>query len=464
MLHSPMLSKAFLPVALVWAAAQWVHAQQVVVRPEPAPGAIDNPLKGWCPYPNAVKISQPYSMVFQYISWRELEPQPGRYQFDAWEKSWNEGAAQGKHVIFRVYVDYPKKPSGLPDWLREAGVNETAYTDHGGGKSPDYNDPRVIAAMERLIAALGERYNHNPRVAFVQLGLLGFWGEWHTYPRSELFASAETQRRIIDAYHKAFPDKSLMVRYARDYAGQQDWIGFHDDQFPQDTDNGHDWSFLAGIRRAKRSENWQHAVIGGEMFPGQADRFLGADFGTTMEMIKRAHFTWVGPYCPALANSGDKQFAERSAQLVRAMGYNFQITELTHPAQVKSKQSIHISFQGTNLGVAPFYYPWTVEWVLLDAAGKQVHLQKTAWDIRRWQPGNFAEEVDIEIDLPPGIYRLGLGIRDPWRDRPAIRFANDLPVSDGWTMLSEIRVPDTTRIIDTIALKSKCRGDPSALT
>jgi len=94
---------------------------EVVVRPPPADGPLDNPLKGWCPYPNAGPIYQPYSMVFQYISWRELEPAEGDFRFEEWEKSWESEAAKDKHIVFRVYVDYPKKPSGLPEWLRTAG-------------------------------------------------------------------------------------------------------------------------------------------------------------------------------------------------------------------------------------------------------------------------------------------------------------------------------------------------------
>ena len=119
-------------------------------------------------------------MVFQYISWRELEPKEGEYQFEKWEKSWDSKLGKHKHIVFRVFIDYPSQRSGLPDWLREAGVQETEYEDYGGGKSPQYNDKKMLAAMERLIAALGKRYNTNPRVAFIQLGLLGFWGEWHT--------------------------------------------------------------------------------------------------------------------------------------------------------------------------------------------------------------------------------------------------------------------------------------------
>jgi hypothetical protein len=64
--------------------------------------------------------------------------------------------------------------------------------------------------------------------------------------------------------------KIFMARSARGYAGSQAWLGFHDDMFPQDTDNGEDWSFLAGFRRSGRVDNWKKAAIGGEMVPRRA--------------------------------------------------------------------------------------------------------------------------------------------------------------------------------------------------
>lgn len=418
-------------------------AADLIVRPEPAAGPLNNPLKGWCPYPNAGSIQQPYSMVFQYISWRELEPVEGDFRFAEWEQTWDSPAAKDKHIVFRVYVDYPKKPSGLPDWLRQAGVKEFAYEEYGGGQSPDYDDPRMIAGMERLIAALGQRYNNNPRIAFIQLGLLGFWGEWHTFPRTKLYASPATERRVIDAYRSAFPDKSLMVRYARGYAGEQEWIGFHDDMFPEDTDNGKDWSFLAGLRKSQRTENWKVAVIGGEMVPGQAQRWLGTDFDTTWSMLERSHFTWVGPYCPALTRSPDEQFRKRCEQLVRKLGYEFQIAELTHATVTSAGQPSRLALQGRNIGVAPFYAPWSVELALLDSTGSAVSVYKTGWDLRKWLPGEFTEHTELIFNAPPGTYRLGLGIRDPWQDRPAVLFANTAPVVNGWTVLSEMRIVES---------------------
>jgi len=415
-------------------------SQDVVVRPSYKPGPLDNPLKGWCPYPNAGEIHQPYSMVFQYISWRELEPKEGDYRFDDWEKSWDSKLGKNKHVVFRVFIDYPSKRSGLPDWLRAAGVQETDYSDYGGGKSPQYNDEKMVAAMERLIAALGARYNANPRVAFIQLGLLGFWGEWHTYPRPKLYATPATEQRIIEAYAQAFPDKKLMVRYARDFAGMQDWLGFHDDMFPEDTDNGQDWSFLAGIRREGRSENWTRAPVGGEMVPGKAEQWLGRDYPVTLQMLDRSHFTWVGPYCPALEDQTSASFIERSEALVRRMGYEFQIAEVAHAQSIGGNQSLSLRLKGKNIGVAPFYYPWVVEWALLDAQDNVVSVQPTSWDIRTWLPGEFKESAQLQFDVPPGRYRLGLGIRDPWTNRPVIGLANDVRAVEGWQILSELEV------------------------
>ncbi len=417
-----------------------VPASDVVVVPEAAPGPLDNPLKGWCPYSDAGPIRQPYSMVFLYASWKTLEPEDGRYTFQDWErKEWSVPAAKSKHVVLRVYVNYPSRRSGLPDWLNN-DVKSTAYKDHGGGVSPDYDNPRMLAAMERLIAAMGRRYNGNPRVAFIELGLLGFWGEWHTWPRDELYAKPETERRVIEAYHRAFPNKILMARYARGHAGSQPWLGFHDDLFPQDTDNGQDWSFLAGMRRSGRTANWEKAAIGGEMVPHRAKQWLGAGAEQTKEMIERGHFTWVGPYCPALDKSNSSEFLKRSESLVRRMGYEFRLTEVRHADEVAKGATLAVTIGGLNEGVAPFYYPWPVELALIDDAGRLVNRRALACDVRKWLPGTFEVEGRLEAKAASGRCKLALGIIDPWTSQPAIRFANKLPVHEGWTELSTVRV------------------------
>ncbi len=427
--------------------AQAQPAAEVVVRPRAAPGPLDNPLKGWCVYTDAGKIVLPYSMVYRYVSWKELEPAEGRYAFEEWErKTWDVPEARGKHVVFRVYVDYPGKAPGLPPWLAAKGVRQTRYADHGGGLSPDYDDPNLVAGLARLIEALGRRYDNHPRVAFIEAGLLGFWGEWHTWPVEKLAPSKETERVVLEAYRKAFPRKVVMARLARDDAGRHDWLGFHDDLFPEDTDGDEPWTFLAALRRSGRTENWRRAAIGGEMVPNAARRWLGPDLDRTTEMIDRGHFSWIGPYGPALERSGSPEFRKRADALVRRMGYQFRIVEARHPAAIEPGGRFRFSLEIENEGVAPFYYPWPVELLILDR-GRGVNGKiPIEVDIRGWVPGTNQVGVDLVApELRAGTCTLALGIRDPWTGEPAIRFANNLRTAYGCALLSTVEVKPASK-------------------
>ena len=380
-------------------------------------------------------------MVFLYVGWDELEPKPGQYAFDKWEQTeWNSPLAKGKRIVFRVILDWPGKSSHVPHWLLESGVKTTHYDDYGGGNSPDYNDPRTVAALEKLITALGKRYDTNPRVGFVQFGMLGFWGEWHTYPRTELFATEQTQRRILDAATKAFPHKQIMTRYPTGYAGTLTRFGFFDDSFPYDTDGPENWKFLPKLRASGRQDAWKTVPFGGEMSPGDAVKLLGSELPLTKSAAETAHFTWIGPYCPALDATADPEFSRRSEALVRRMGYEFQLKSVTSPAQTQRHTSVTVTIDGANTGVAPFYYRWPVEFALLDSGGKVAQTWTTITDLRKWLPGSFTFDSSLKMDAKPGTYKLAIGIRDPWTNLPGIGFANAIPRINGWTILTDLTV------------------------
>lgn len=438
------------------------HAEEIVVKPVSSNLTFNNPLKGWCPYPD--QIHQNSSMVFLYVPWKSLEPTKGNYKFAEWEADkkfgWAHPGACGKRIIFRVVVDYPEEESGrfgLPDWLRAEGVKEFPYSEHGGGKSPDYGNTKFIEAAERLIRELGRRYNPNHRVAFVQLGILGHWGEWHVVPTlvNAGHSIAERARiKVIDAYRHSFPDKILMCRNADKYAGKHDWLGYHDDFFPDDTlcEDGN-WCFLKNLRDNGRQDNWMAAPFGGEMEPDQAHRLLGGkEFNNTMAAAEKAHFSWIGPYSPASEYATSEVFQDRCDSLTRAMGYRFQLNEIGHDGNVEVGKPLKVSVKGKNSGVAPFYYQWPVVITLIDSEGHQAFTEELSIDIRKWSAqSDFSFSVMPLIDkltpsdptkpyLNGAEFRLSLGIIDPWKGMPGIRFANELPVFFGWTELSNVKL------------------------
>ena len=295
------------------------------------------------------------------------------------------------------------------------------------GLHPDYTDPRLLEPLLAFIAALGARYNKHPRVGFVALGTLGFWGEWHTWPKDDWFPGRAVQQKVLTAYKKAFPDKILLARYpANRVTADADWLGYHDDLFPEDTEGPEDWKFLSMLRRGGRTANWKRAALGGELVPGQATKWLGEGWEKTKHMVEATHLSWMGPYCPANEEKLTPELKARAHELVRRMGYQFRLTELT----LKGKQ---LTLTGVNEGVAPFYYPWPLELAVLDPAGRVLKTKTLPVDIRTWLPGPFTIATDIS-GLPEG--RLGLAIQEPATKNSAIRFANALPTVNGWTILS----------------------------
>ena len=405
-------------------------------------GPLDNPLKGYAAYAAAGgSHSLPVTMAYVDASWRDLEPTEGKYAFDEWEqKEWNTPLAKDKHIVFRLYLDYPNQPVAVPQWLIDQGVKMNKYDQFGGGQSPDYEDPRLQTALVKLIGALGRRYNRDPRVAFVQIGTLGHWGEFHTYPRDDIFAKEATQKKVVGAFRAAFPGKHLMGRNPSYKSLQISSLGFHDDMIPDDTLGSEAWKFLPMLVAGGLANNWKVAPTGGEMVPGAAKTWMGEGWETTQKAVRDVHFSWLGPYCPALVQNPDATLKSRGEALIRMLGYEYRLKSLQAATKVKRNSTLAVVVQGVNQGVAPFYYPWRVELALLDSRGKPTVRTSAKADIRTWLPGEFRLSAPVSARVPAGKYRLALGIVDPWKGVPSIAFANALPRVDGYTILGSVEV------------------------
>ena len=157
-------------------------------------------------------------------------------------------------------------------------------------------------------------------------------------------------------------------------------------------------------------------------------------------MVDRSHFSWVGPYGPALEAETSDTFNARSDQLVRQMGYQFRLTEIRRSRSVVPGAQCTVILQGVNEGVAPFYYPWPIKLAWLDAQGTVLSSVQLKDNLRKWLPGKFELKAALPAPAKPGTYQLGFGIEDPWKKKPAIRLANRLPLVGGWTVLGQVQV------------------------
>lgn len=400
-----------------------------------------NPLAGFVPYAGSYD-GVPHSMEWFYFPVNAVVVGPQTYDWSSFETQLNEIAARGHQAVFRFYLDYPGRVSGLPQHLVTEGLTATAYADHdnrGVSLSPNYEDPALLEALESFIAALGARYDGDPRIGFIQLGLLGFWGEWHTYPHDgwgtpeNWFASPQTQQRVLQAYVGAFTGTKLQTRYP-DEANKGLNVGYHDDSFAVGTLPGPGWHFMDKITQAGASEKWLTQPVGGELRP----EIQHCIFNTPLN-------------CPVIEDSANTDFAG-SAQAThaswllnqhafnpgytgqslinataasQALGYRFQATGFG-VSRKNAQGDSALSMTVRNTGVAPFYYDWAVEVAAVDDAGTMVKTWGTSWKLSEVKP---AMEVQWETPLSTsglgaGYYTLLVRVVNPLAQGMPLRFAN----------------------------------------
>ena len=308
----------------------------------------------------------PDQMEFLYLPMFELWGPEGERFDTGLEPLIEAAAARGHHVVLRVYIDYPNKPYGLPPHL--AGeVPCQNYSEHGGGCSPDYDHPLLVEAMVGLINALGAHYDGDPRLGVFQIGLLGFWGEWHTYPHTSWFPSGATQVAVLEAAHNAFSTTLLQVR--RPAANSLDLrIGFHDDSFAHSTLGDVDWFFLPSLVAAGGGERWKEVMIGGELRPElQSNCF---EDGYTLDTyaqdvgqcINETHASYLLNYKAFNEDGVGYQGLERTRAEAAAvqMGYQFElesaVLSLANMELDENTVEARVTVKLKQTGVAPFYH------------------------------------------------------------------------------------------------------------
>ncbi len=396
-------------------------------------------------------------MEFSYLAMNSVVIGNGKYDWEPLENLLADVASRACQTVFRFYLEYPSKPIAIPKYLLDGGLKVHEYINTNTQPlppakviTPDYQDINLRSAMKSFIVAMGNRYDGDPRIGFITAGLLGTWGEWHTHPRMDLWASKEVQIEIMDAYENAFQKTAVLLRYpAAENDGYyaptfQRGMGYHDDSFGWATlatgKKGDDWFFLA--RMATGGETglnaWKRLPIGGEIRPelwgclwtekGCAPQ--GQDF---MRCVEETHATWLMDTSTSRKLADDQK--QRAMEAARRLGYELYVPWVEMENAPMGETTIRVAM--TNRGVAPFYYPWKVQLGWIDAKGYIVNTVDTDWIINGILPG---QHRIYSTKLPAGAKgnTLALRVPNPMPGGIPLRFANATQDKDapGWLSLT----------------------------
>ena len=494
------------PQAPAWATAEGTRS----LAYEPAP--IDNPLKGFMPYLDAGSdgfyktgddwrdrgTQMPYSMEYFYEPLNGVMKGPHAFDWTDFDRQLDAIAARGHQAVFRFYVDYPDKPTGIPQYLLDGGLKTRTYADFGNGTHatsllPDWDDPNLNAAFRTFAAELGKRYDGDPRIGFVMVGLIGFWGEWHTWPydgwtpvtdangngvtdadgqpvrQPNLMPSEENQKNVLEAMDRAFNKTRLVVRYPvanGTYQTKNFDIGYHDDSFAFQTlplsMGGQDWHFWGRTLNAGDTEFWKTRPMGGEMRPeiqvptmwnNDPPRYNDPEHPIEGQQGEDYYASLHLTHASFLLNQGVFQVPMKGESLMRAlegsrrMGYEYHVPK----AYLDGRDGkLKVGAEIENRGIAPFYYDWQVE-LAAKSGGKLVKVWKTDWKIGGIVPdeGPNVNRKVFQIELPDGKlangrYDIYLRVVNPLAGvtpkAVKFRFANAEQGEDGWLPLGGVEV------------------------
>lgn len=452
----------------------------VTVYPQEYTGAIRNPMKGFREFigpgidPKRSEYPYPYgTLTKEYMQWNMLENNAGdgvdkiiaysnhRWAgvqdinmkvipriYIVWQEPWHGGVAKNTYTNNPDDLNGWHWPSDIPGEVR-VDDNKTPIT--GGYFYPSFQD-RVKA----LVAKAGQAWDNDPRVAYVEMGIVGEWGEQHdpditTYwlPHDEPAHVANRtwipgiEKTLGDAFKAAFKNKKVMVRYAyefKDYNFGTYWDSWSQ---PEEQVRGYD-------EMKKLGDRWKTQPVGGEITWnwGGLSKFKSfeevvgdpATRDEVIEQIRNLHNNHLGGI--TWANFNDPTFIPNAELLQKAMGYNYVISNFSYPAKIQSKTPFKVSFKVTNTGSSPFYYNWPVEVSLLNKRTKLKVWGKVleGVNITEWMPGdnwnkainryttpapeNLVEkELVVDTDIPDDEYVISIAVLDPAGMLPSLRFA-----------------------------------------
>jgi hypothetical protein len=380
------------PVLVMVAAISSASQNTTIVHPPDTGATLVNPGMGWVlhHYDNSpfnyggrlepsdtVDDFPGVSVTYLRIAWSYLEPEEGRFNWsvlDTPAQRWhdkgkgsptrNDALGGPVQIALRITCSEGSPRYATPEWVRQAGAKGYFFTGgkgidpNGRAWEPDYDDPVFLEKLDHFLAALAQRYDGNPEVAFIDVGSFGVWGEGHTYWSTKKPYSADTIRRHIDLHTKHF--KKTLLAANDDFASQDRGKQVIEYAARQGLTLRDDSILVQGGQNAYLSADfaplfWQKlpVILESEHYGPSEKRGYWKDGSLYLEAIEKYHASY------ASVHWWPHEFLAANEDLVRRinlrLGYRLQLVEASWPSEIAADSTFWFQTNWRNAGVAPCY-------------------------------------------------------------------------------------------------------------
>ncbi len=450
---------------------------------------FNNPYKGWVGWADTLEgdvesAAAAHNLVYVDFKWSELEPKKGEFAFDEIEKQYQfeKWKKMGCRMVLRFVMDNPNIENGdpnrqrmdIPEWLygeleKENAGGEGAGTFYTGksiaellggcGFSPNYKSPLLLSYHEKVIEALAERYDDPSVTAYVEVGSLGHWAEFHTWPTGTgEFPDPALAQKYMQAYVDHFHNVKVGIRKPYALAAENDW-GLYNDIFGITSDGGTptflEWAATGNtdmpgsteedIAASAMPEWWTKNYSGGEFANGDfRTNALDENICAVLQQIRDSHTSWLGPCSACDFKTGDREYEKyryNIETMMQTMGYRYNLYSVTK-TDLSAGETTELVMTWNNSGVAPVYYNCPLTLLLQDTQGKTVYEQKVETDTTKWLPGRTKVKAKLSVpkDIKPGKYTLAVRMVTGDKKKDPVFLAMENGTKDGIYDLYELQV------------------------
>jgi hypothetical protein len=453
-------------------------AGMITVKPKETDELLANPHMGWQTFHRTRAADRnlppwiPSTVHYARWGWGRLEPKDGEIDHAFLDGVLAETRRSGQKLAFRVMCCSTRLGRPYhPAWLKKIGGRELAC-DHGGAgpfRVPDLDDKIVLEKHLSLIRRLGQRYDGHADLDHVDLGSVGWWGEWHmSSSKTGRMPTPATRKKIVDAYLAAFRKTPLLMLIGGGeqltYAAKRG-AGWRADCLGDMGGFSKTWCHMRNgypkwIRQGSVHDAWKTAPVAWETC---WDMRKWVKEGWPLRFIFNYALACHGSY---LNNKSaplpkGKEVRPEIERFLRRLGYRLVLRELKHPASAAAGGPLRIEMKWQNVGSAPCYRPYRLAYRFTDARGRsRVVVGKVT--VNKWLPGSVklftkeffagswdlppgkvvrvSETISLPGDLPAGEHRLAVAVVGADSTKPVIRLGIRGRARDGWYPLSTIRL------------------------
>lgn len=427
----------------------------------PVDSYMQKPLAGWAVRADRREDGERLetSLVYAEATWAELESEPGKYEFEAFEEKnhLEQWWAEGKKLILRIVCDRPGEAGhmDIPEWLVEKMGGEMIAGrfyegENGSGFAPDYSSLIMREEHRKLIAALAERYDGHPGVAYIELGSLGENGEWTADQDEQALRlpTSAVSREYAWHYTSSFQETLMLMR--RPYVETQLLsVGLYN---PCLGDADETWAYLDVIELGGYDEQVETDLVAMPGFYNQSpsgahiaentdlNELLTEHSGELARLIAESHLSYAVIHSELSGLS--EEAVERLQELGALIGHNIWLRSAEWDCRLHAGVRSKVILTFRNDGTAPLHADWPIALALFDGE-KMICRQTTELDSSMILTGDnrLTAWIDLPHDAEVGSYTLKLAILDPATGEAGLRLANaECDERTMWMELGELRV------------------------